>query len=104
MARKRKQTYPSRPKGPRPDGGRVVPQTHVSIDTSARLGRAGVKVGSRATILGGGLYAGEVVTVERLIAGVIPAALVRTASGQSRSVRTIDLEPVRGAAAEPAGD
>ncbi len=104
MARKRKQTYPTRAKGPRPEGGRVVPQTHVDIDTSAALGRAGVGPGSRARILGSGLYAGQVVTVERLVGGVIPAALVRTASGQSRQVRTIDLEPVRGVAAEPAAD
>ncbi len=96
MARKRKTTYPTRSKGPRPEGGRIVPQTHVTIDTAAGLGRAGVVIGSRATILGTGLYAGEVVTVERLVGGVIPAALVRTASGQTRQVRTIDLEPVRG--------
>jgi hypothetical protein len=33
----------------------------------------------------------------RLIAGVIPAATVRTDGGGTRRVRTIDLEPVVGA-------
>ena len=32
--------------------------------------------------------------IEKLTAGVIPAALVRTEAGRTRQVRTIDLEPI----------
>ena len=48
-------------------------------------------------IAGTGLYAGEEATIERLVAGVIPAATVRTDGGGTRRVRTIDLEPIVGA-------
>lgn len=65
----------------------------MTIDTKAVVGRA-IAVGSRVRILGTGLYAGEVATVERLAGGVIPAAVVRTEAGRTRQVRTIDLEPV----------
>ena len=64
------------------------------IDTRAGRGRAGLAEGSRVRILGNGLYAGELAVVERLVPGVIPAAFVRTESGGTRRVRTIDLEPV----------
>jgi hypothetical protein len=40
------------------------------------------------------LYAGEAAVIEKLTAGVIPAALVRTEAGRTRQVRTIDLEPI----------
>lgn len=72
----------------------MTPPSVVAIDTKAGIGRTGVLVGSRVRILGSGLYTGEVAVIERLVGGVIPAAFVRTASGGSRRVRTIDLEPV----------
>ena len=65
-----------------------------SIDVTAIAGRTGLKVGSKVRINGTGLYAGEEATIERLIAGVIPAATVRTGAGRTRSVRTIDLDPI----------
>ena len=95
MARKRSGGY-------RPTGGgkarapdRVVapPPSLVSIDGTALTGRAGIVVGSRVRILGSGLYAGEHAIVERIVAGVIPAAAVRTEAGHTRTARTIDLEP-----------
>ena len=97
---KRKTTYPApktankpavRPgagpeQGPRP--------TVVSIDLAAGAGRRDLNVGDRVRIAGAGLYSGEMAVIERLSGGVIPAALVRTESGRTRQVRTIDLEPV----------
>jgi len=65
-----------------------------TIDLTAGKGRSGLSVGGRVRIAGSGLYAGEVATIERLVAGVIPAAVVRTEAGKTRQVRTIDLEPV----------
>jgi hypothetical protein len=65
-----------------------------TIDLNASNGRAGLSVGDRVRISGGGLYAGEVAVIEKLTSGVIPAALVRTEAGRTRQVRTIDLEPV----------
>jgi len=65
-----------------------------TIDLTAGKGRSGLSVGGRVRIAGSGLYAGEVATIERLVAGVIPAAVVRTEAGKIRQVRTIDLEPV----------
>jgi hypothetical protein len=66
-------------------------------------------------ITGSGLYSGELATIDRLAAGVIPSAVVRTDAGRTRQVRTIDLEPVsagpapgsapaQGTTAEPAVD
>ena len=66
----------------------------VAIDVTAGAGRTGLKVGTRVRINGTGLYAGEEATIEKLVAGVIPAATVRTASGGTRRVRTIDLDPI----------
>ena len=94
MARKR--GYGDRPKATKsrgPDRASAAPSTVVSIDGTALGGRAGLAVGSRVRILGSGLYAGELATVERLVAGVIPAAAVRTEAGRPRMARTIDLEP-----------
>ena len=39
--------------------------------------------------------------VERLVPGVIPAAMVRTESGKTRRVRTIDLSPLANPARVP---
>jgi hypothetical protein len=102
--KRRKVTYPvarTHTKGaPKPGAGpeaAMVRPNLVAIDVTAGLGRQNLKVGGRARILGGGLYAGEEATIERLIAGVIPAATVRTDAGATRRVRTIDLDPVSGA-------
>ena len=71
-----------------------VRPTVATIDLTASSGRAGLSVGDRVRIAGGGLYAGEAATIEKLVAGVIPSAVVRTEAGRSRQVRTIDLEPI----------
>jgi len=102
--KRRKVTYPvarTHTKGvPRagagPEAAMVRPNL-VSIDVTAGVGRQNLKVGGRVRIAGAGLYAGEEATIERLIAGVIPAATVRTVGGGTRRVRTIDLEPIAGA-------
>jgi hypothetical protein len=102
--KRRKVTYPvarTHTKGlPKAGAGPEVVQVRpnlVSIDLTAGMGRANLKVGGRVRISGTGLYAGEEATIERLVAGVIPAATVRTDAGGTRSVRTIDLEPIVGA-------
>ena len=98
MSRKRKQVYPPKrtpPKAAGPGGDAIRPSTAVSINLTAMTGRRGFEVGDRVRILGTGLYAGEVAVIERLAGGVVPAVSVRTEAGRSRTVRTIDLEPVR---------
>jgi hypothetical protein len=99
--KRRKVTYPvakTHTKGaPRAGAGAeavMVRPNLASIDLTAIAGRAGLKVGAKVRINGTGLYAGEEATIERLTAGVIPAAIVRTATGRTRSVRTIDLDPI----------
>jgi len=106
-ARKRKTVYPpprnapartprpGEPGGPGgPDAAAYVRPTVASINLAASTGRAGLKVGDRVRITGGGLYAGEIAVIERLTTGAIPAAVVRTEAGRTRQARTIDLEPV----------
>ena len=104
MTRKRKVFYPpsrsSKGAAPAVPSTRVVPDPSVAINRQARLGRGDIVAGSSVRILGTGLYAGEVAVVERLTGGVIPAATVRTSAGRTRQVRTIDLEPVFGPAAD----
>jgi hypothetical protein len=102
--KRRKVTYPvarTHTKGaPRAGAGPEVVMVRpnlVSIDLTAGIGRTNLKVGGRVRINGTGLYAGEDAVIERLIAGVIPAATVRTDGGGTRRVRTIDLEPLTGA-------
>ena len=106
MKRKRKVYYPTArgPKGAVAAGGPAssAPPTVVAINLRAAVGRKDIVAGSRVAILGGGLYAGEVAVVERLITGGIPAAFVRTEAGRTRRVRTIDLEPVAVGRSEPA--
>ena len=75
-------------------GGTDEAATRSTIDLSAAKGRAGLAVGGRVRIAGTGLYSGEIATIEKLVSGVIPQALVRTEAGKTRQVRTIDLEPV----------
>jgi len=94
MAKKRRQTYPPprSSKGPAPAYvPPVTPPTVALINGQARTGRPDIKVGMRVTIMGAGLYAGEVAVVESIVGGVIPAADVRTEAGRTRRVRTIDL-------------
>ena len=101
-ARKRKTTYPpprtaNRPPAPGDTAGSDTPYarpTVASINTSAGVGRSGLKVGDKVRIAGGGLYSGEIATIDKLTSGVIPSAVVRTEAGRTRQVRTIDLEPV----------
>jgi hypothetical protein len=64
----------------------------VTINLQAITGRSGVGQGTRVRIASG-TYAGEVAIVESLAGGVIPAVVVRTLSGQTRRVRTVDLLP-----------
>ncbi len=96
MARKQRTYYPARKtKGaPAPAREAITPPSVATINTKAGLGRPGIVPGSRVTILGTGLYAGEIAVVERLVGGVVPAAVVRTEAGRTRQARTIDLEPI----------
>jgi len=101
--KRRKVTYPvarTHTKGaPRAGSGPEVAMVRpnlVAIDVTAGAGRKDLKVGARVRIHGTGLYTGEEATIERLVAGVIPAATVRTHAGRTRRVRTIDLEPIAG--------
>jgi hypothetical protein len=96
MTKKRRPNYPPprSSKGPPPAYvPPVTPPTVAVINNQAGIGKAGIEVGMRVTILGTGLYSGETAVVESLTGGVIPAATVRTEAGRSRRVRTIDLVP-----------
>lgn len=105
MARKSRTYYPKKSRNrPPSDAPPMVRPSVAEIDPRAGLGRADLVEGSRVRILGGGLYAGEDAIIERLTGGVIPAALVRTMSGNTRQVRTIDLEPATEASKPPADD
>jgi hypothetical protein len=76
----------------------VTPPTVAVINQQAGAGQTGIEVGMRVTVQGTGLYAGELAVVQSLSSGVIPAADIRTESGRTRRVRTIDLVPVPQAA------
>ena len=93
--RKRKVFIPPKKSGPpRPQTGVGAPPTGIQINTQAIGGRSGFAPGDKVRILGTGLYAGEVAVIEKMAGGVVPAAVVRTEAGRSRTVRTVDLEPV----------
>ena len=99
--KRRKVTYPvarTHTKGaPRAGAGPEVPMVspnHATINVTARAARKRLAVAGRVRNARTRLYAGEEAVIVRLIAGVIPAAAVRTDGGGTRSVRTIDLEPV----------
>ena len=99
--RKRKVTYPVAKTATRsapPAGAGAEPRfdrpTVATIDLDAAAGRPGMTVGLRVRIAGTGLYSGEAAVIERLSGGVVPAAHVRTESGKTRQVRTIDLVPL----------
>ena len=92
--RKRKVFIPPKKSPPRPTTGITAPPAGVSINTAALDGRQGLAIGEKVRILGTGLYAGESAVIEKMAGGVVPAAVVRTEAGRSRTVRTVDLEPV----------
>jgi hypothetical protein len=96
--RRRKQVYPAAKTatkgGARVEAARTAAADRVvSIDLTAMTGRTDIAPGTRVEI-SNGRYAGEVVTVESVAGGVIPAVAVRTAEGQTRRVRAIDLRPL----------
>jgi hypothetical protein len=105
--RKRKTNYPVAKTANRPapanttPGEPVVRSTVATINLQAAKGRTGLKVGGRVRVLGTGRYAGEIATIEKLVTGGISQAVVRTESGATSHVRTIDLEPVNDAASGP---
>ena len=97
--RKRKTNYPpaktaNRNAPPGAPGDPVVRSTVATINVGAVKGRSGLKVGGRVRVLGTGRHAGEIATIEKLVTGGISQAIVRTDSGETGRVRTIDLEPV----------
>ena len=98
---KRKKDYPKRGGGGgnrRAPGGpeEVMERPNLAtINMEAGAGKAGLTVGDKVVIGGRGLYTGETATIERLSTGAIPSAVVRTSNGQTRHVRTIDLQPAR---------
>jgi hypothetical protein len=94
--RKRKTTYPpaktSTRRAPPPGSDTSLERPNLAtINQAARAGQAGLTVGDRVRIDAGGTYSGEMAVIERLTTGAIPSALVRTDSGATRLVRTIDL-------------
>jgi len=104
--RKRKVNYPPPKTATRrapPAGSEESPERPnlARINLTAGAGRAGFAVGDRVRIEASGMYSGETAVIERLSQGVIPSALVRTSSGGTRQVRTIDLVPAD-AEAKPA--
>jgi len=107
--KKRKPSYP-KPRTanrPAPAAGLTAEpaytrSTVASINLRALEGRSDLSVGDLVRIGGGGLYAGQLATVGSLVAGLIPAAMVRTEAGKTRRVRAIDLERAMPVAAAPA--
>ena len=98
-ARKRKINYPvartSTKQPPAPIEPTYTRQSVVAIDVNARSGRTDLAIGDKVRIIGTGLHSGEPATIERFAGSAIPTAVVRTDSGATRQVRTIDLEPIR---------
>jgi hypothetical protein len=96
LPRKRKVFYPpAKSKGAPPPVNRapINPPTVAVINREATLGRADIAAGAWVTIVGTGANAGESGRVERLVSGVIPAAVVQLEGGKTRRVRTVDLAP-----------
>ena len=99
MTRKRKVFYPpaktATRRAPPPGSDASTERPNLAtINLQAGAGRAGFGVGDRVRIESAGLYSGEIGRIERMSSGVIPSALVRTESGATRQVRTIDLVAV----------
>ena len=105
MSRKRKTNYPP-PKSSRraPPAGSDESYERpnlATINLGATAGNPSLKVGDRVRINAQGLYSNEIGVIERLSQGAIPSALVRTESGGSRQVRTIDLAPAKASDDKP---
>ena len=98
MARRKKPFVPkSRPGAPAAPGtpgaearAAAAAASTVSINLDAMRAGAGIEKGDRIQIKSG-LYAGEFGTVESVVGGVIPAAVIRTDSGRTRRIRAVDL-------------
>jgi len=99
VPRKRKVVYPpprSSKAPPPPNRIPVNPPTLAVINRNAGKGRADIVAGAHVTIVGTGSDVGETGIVERLVGGVIPAAVVKLEGGRTRRVRTVDLAPATG--------
>lgn len=98
--KRKKVFYPkARPGAPAPPGtpgadarAAAAAARTVSIDLTAIRGESKMRQGDRVRVQSG-LYAGELATVESVIGGVIPAAVIRTDAGRTRRVRAVDLVP-----------
>lgn len=98
--KRKKVFYPkARPGAPAPAGSpgadaraATAAARTVSINLDAMRAGGNVRQGDRVQIQSG-LYAGELATVESVVGGVIPAAVIRTDAGRTRRVRAIDLVP-----------
>jgi hypothetical protein len=98
VPRKRKVVYPpsrSSKGTPPPPRVQTTPPTVAVINQGARKGRDDIVEGAWVTITGTGSNAGESGRVDRLVPGVIPAAVVSLEGGRTRRVRTVDLVPSR---------
>jgi hypothetical protein len=107
VPRKRKVVYPpsrSSKGTPPPPRVQVTPSTVAVINQEALSGRTDIVEGAWVTISGTGANAGESGRVERLVPGVIPAAVVALEGGRTRRVRTVDLVPSRRAEQPAAPD
>ena len=102
MRRKRVFTPKPPPSPASEERAAIAAARTVSINLNAMSGRTTVRQGERVRIVTG-LYAGELATVESVVGGVIPAAVVRTDAGRTRRVRAVDLQPAgpEGPAAAP---
>jgi hypothetical protein len=94
VARRKRVFYPSR-RGP--TGGPTADERAAAaasrtvwINPDVMTARPEIAVGSRVRIMSG-LYSGELATVESVVGGVIPAALVRTDAARTRRARAVDL-------------
>ncbi len=98
--RRRKVVYPpaktaTKSTGPGAAEARAAAASRVvSIDVTAMRGRSDLEPGMRVEIASG-LFAGEVAVVESIAGGVIPAVVVRTESGRTRRVRSVDVTLLR---------
>ncbi len=98
MTKRKKQFFPPKQNRRAPEpGSDASPERPnlATINLDAGTGKSGFAVGDSVRIQGNGTYSGEIATIERISAGVIPSAVVRTISGGSRHVRTIDLVPAK---------
>jgi hypothetical protein len=100
--KRKKVFYPkAKPGAPAPPGSpaadlraAAAASRAVTINLNALAAGGNVRQGDRVQIQSG-LYAGELATVESVVGGVIPAAVIRTDAGRTRRVRAVDLVPAR---------